>query len=108
MVAIRLKGMVTQEGRIILDIPVDMPPGEVELLINVEKISDAPNGNAEIEDTPLARARAKFAAAGIRRPRFNVPLGTVRPTEEELDELGNFSIEPLTFDQIIDEDRGEY
>lgn len=101
MTTIRLHGRITEDRRLIVDLPDDLPAGEVEVEVVLPSNSE-PSTNAARE-----RARSKLAAAGKLSTVWIAPPETQMPTEEELIELGTVAPgKPV--DQLIDEDRGQF
>lgn len=97
MVTIRLTGKLTEDRRLIVDIPDDVPAGDVQLILEVPEASMTPNA-------ATARARAKLAAAGALSTKWKAPAGMTPPEDEEVIELlpGSASL-----DEIVSQDRDE-
>jgi hypothetical protein len=100
MVTIHLKGKLTDDRRLIVDIPDNIPAGDVQLTIEIPDAVSAPN-------EATARARAKFAAAGMLSTAVKAPPGTLPITEEELIELGTLPPGSPSILEMVDQDRGE-
>jgi hypothetical protein len=100
MVTIHLKGRLTEDRRLIVDIPDDIPAGDVQLTLEIPETVPTPN-------EATARARAKFAAAGMLSTAIKAPPGTIPPTEDELIELGTLPPGSPTIAEMVNEDRGE-
>lgn len=66
MVTIRLKGEVTPEGELVFDVPKDLPPGEVEITIQMPDASEDFTED-EIADllTFTPKSGAEVVAAGL-------------------------------------------
>jgi len=101
MVTIHLKGRLTDDRRLIVDIPDDIPSGDVQLTLEIPENVSTPN-------EATARARAKFAAAGMLSTAVKAPPGTLPLTEEELIELGTLPPGSPSILDMVNEDRGEY
>ena len=98
MVTIHLKGKLTMDRRLIVEIPDDLPPGDVQVTLEIPESLPASNEAA-------ARARAKLAAAGALSTVWKAPLGTISPTEEELIELGTLPPGSLSIADLIGAER---
>ncbi len=101
---VRLRGHVDKDGKLIIDIPENIPPGEVEVIVR-SRVADADN----MQDHPISREaiQRKLHESGLLstyRPPRNMP--TLSP--EEILRLGTLSPDALSSTQLIDEDRGEY
>lgn len=102
---VRLHGIVTEDGRLTVDLPSEIPAGPVEVVIRpVERLPAEPR---PCPLTPQA-ARAKLAAAGVLSTTPYAPNGAVPLTIEEREALGQVFAHPRTFSMLIDEDRGVY
>jgi hypothetical protein len=99
MVTIHLKGKLTEDRRLIVEIPEDIPAGDVELTLEIPEVLPPAND-------ARSRARAKLAAAGALSTAWKAPPGTFPPTEEELIELGTLSLKTSWAD-LVDDERGE-
>lgn len=98
MVAVRLKGTLTEDRRLVVKIPDDIPAGEVYLIIEVEKPSAEPN---EL----TAKARGVFASANFLSTTWDnlIADGPIGNDDDEL-----FELPPgQTLDQMVDEERAE-
>ena len=97
MVRVHLTGKITEDRRLIVELPNDIPAGEVQITLEAAELPSVPN---------KANARAKLAAAGALSTVSKAPAGTLPPTQEELVELGALpSGSPSVLD-LIDADRG--
>lgn len=97
MVTIRLQGKLTEDRRLIVDVPESFPSGDIEVTLELKRELDVPNNATSL-------ARAKLAAAGALSAVWKAPEGFI-PTEED-DELIELPPGSPTLDQMIDEDRG--
>ena len=84
MMTIHLMGKITEDRRLIVELPDSIPPGDVQLTLEIPE--DQPTANEA-----TARARAKLVAAGILSFTWRAPSGTTPPSDEELVELGTLS-----------------
>lgn len=69
MVTIRLKGQVTEAGELVFDPPSNLPPGEVDIVLEIHEtsIDDLSFTKAEIQDllTFTPTSGADVVAAGL-------------------------------------------
>jgi hypothetical protein len=98
MVTIRLKGKLTDDRRLLVEIPDNIPSGDVELILEI------PNTSA---NEATERARAKLADAGALSTIWKAPPGTSWPSEDELLELGAISPGAPSVADLVNDDRGE-
>jgi len=116
MVAQRIPGspiiietVLDENRKLIVDLPPDIPTGQVEVQLIVRPISTT----AEGEENPVWRAeyerlKAKLAAAGALSTIWKAPEGAVELTEEERVRIGTMPPGTPSSEQLIREDRGEY
>lgn len=97
MITIRLKGKLTEDRHLIVDIPDEVPSGEIQLVLELPEASPAAN-------EATLRARAKLAAAGALSTVWKAPRDMMPPEEDEIIELSPGS---LSIDEIISQDRDE-
>lgn len=66
MVTIRLKGQVTPDGQLLFDTPKDLPPGEVEITIEIPNL-DEQFTEEEIQEllTFVPTGGAEIVASGL-------------------------------------------
>lgn len=103
MVAIRLKTVVGEDRKLIIQLPDEIPPGGVELVVRASESSGSNTSNPVRE-----AARAKLLAAGALVTEFNVPPNAVRLTVEERMRLGTLPPDARLSLDLINEDRGEW
>jgi hypothetical protein len=103
MVAIKLKALVDENRRLVIDLPDDVPIGPVELTITAY-----PREVGAPENPAREAARAKLLAAGALMTRVNVPNDTVLLSPEALLEIGRLPDSARTSEALIDEDRGDW
>ena len=101
MVTVHLTGKVTEDRRLIVDIPDSIPAGEVQLTLEIPTTITAAN-------EATAHARAKLAAAGALSAIWQTPPGTLPPTETELLELGILPPEAPSILDLVNADRDEH
>jgi hypothetical protein len=98
MATIHLKGKLTEDRRLLVEIPDDVPAGDVQVTLEIAE-------DISFTNEATMRAREKFAAAGLVSA-IKAPPGTVPATEEELIELGTVLPGPSAL-ELVDLDRGE-
>ncbi len=98
MVTIRLTGRVTEDRRLIVEIPDNIPAGDVQLTLEI--LDSAPAAN-----DATARARVKLEAAGALSTIWKAPPGTTTPTEDELIELGALPPGSPSMEELVNADR---
>jgi hypothetical protein len=105
MVAIRLPAVITEDRKLIIELPDDVPAGAVEVVIHTQDASQAEEG--EIINPAREAARAKLAAAGLLSTAHRLPEGVIQPTEEEMYGAGVLPVGAPPSEELIDEDRHE-
>lgn len=108
---LRLKAKVGADRRLVIELPPEMPTGEVELTV-LSKQPEQPESVPQ-NDTPktaLTReeARAKLLAAGALVTWLHAPEDAVALTPEERMEIGQLPPGARPSEELVDEDRGEY
>lgn len=98
MVTVRLKGTLTEDRRLDVKIPDDIPAGEVYLIIEVQKASAEPNDLT-------AKARGVFASADFLSTTWDNLIAD-EPLGDDDDELLELPA-GRTLDQMVDEERAE-
>jgi hypothetical protein len=102
MVTVRLNGMITEDHKLVIDLPDELPVGPVEVTIqSTEQPSPI------VTNPAREAARAKLAAGGLLSNIHRAPAGIRRPTDEEVRMAG--IMPPGTKDTLedINEDRNE-
>lgn len=95
MVAIRLKALLTEDRRLILEVPDEVPSGALQVVIEFPKDALTPNPARE-------RERAKLASAGALSTTWKAPSAfAVTDDEDESIEL----LPGTSTDEIIDQER---
>ncbi|HEX2621802.1 MAG TPA: hypothetical protein VHL11_16710 [Phototrophicaceae bacterium] len=108
MVTLNLTVTVGEDRRLIVDLPPDIPTGELE--ITIRSIPSPETGRELTRD----EIRARFQAAGLLRTDFSLfdeELSEIEDDEishEELEGLGKMPPGTRPSEELIDEDRGEY
>jgi len=87
---------------LIVDLPEDVPSGEVELIIR-PLVAEKTSLNATLE-----AARAKLMAAGALSTAHRAPDNAVALTLEERIQLGTMPPGARPIESLIDEDRGTF
>ena len=102
MDAIRLTAVITEDHELTVKVPDDIPPGEVELLIQL-----SPQASTLTANPAREAARAKLAAAGILSTAIRLPPGAILPTEAELEAAGRLPAGARLSEELISEYRDE-
>lgn len=108
---ITLSAVVSEDHKLVIELPEDVPAGEVEVIIRpiapqttaTQADDEYPPYNAKREEI-----RAKLLAAGILLTNIEVPEGTVPLTPEERMRIGTLPPGARPSEELINEDRGEY
>jgi hypothetical protein len=103
MVAIRLKTVIGEDRKLIIQLPNEIPPGGVELVIHSSEPVPANTGNSARES-----AKAKLLAAGALVTQFEIPANAVRLSVEERLQLGTLPTDARSSLDLINEDRGDW
>ncbi|MDX1995451.1 MAG: hypothetical protein SF029_23915 [bacterium] len=98
MIAVRISGQITEDKKLIVDIPDDLPAGPVELVIRPLE-----QPTAGVENPAREAARARLAAAGALSTAHHLKEPFVVPTEEELLEAGTLPSDARPSEDIIRE-----
>lgn len=102
MTDIWLSGVITEDHKLIVNVPVDVPPGRVDVRIQSTPVDEVLPANPARES-----ARARLAAAGVLSTAIRLPLGTILPTEEEVRAAGILPPGARPSEDLINEDREE-
>lgn len=105
MVAIRLNAVVGDDRKLIIQLPNDIPPGDIELIVRTVEPNTA---STTLVNPAREAAKAKLLAAGALVTVFNVPSEAVRLTVEERMRLGTLPSDSKSSLDLINEDRGEW
>lgn len=100
MTTVRLSALVTEDHELNVKVPENIPPGRVELVIELPETTISPNSAREA-------ARAKLAAAGLLVTEHYLAPGTRIPTDEEVRAAGILPPGARPSEELIDEDRNE-
>jgi hypothetical protein len=103
MVAIRLPAVITEDRKLIVQLPDDVPAGAVEIEIRPQVAPQTDTG--EIVNPAREAARAKLAAAGALSTAHRLPEGVIPPTEEEMYAAGVLPASARPSEELIAEDR---
>lgn len=111
MNAVTLSATISEDHKLIIELPKDIPSGQVEVIIRLIQPAQAathtddeyPPYNAEREE-----ARAKMLAAGKLVTWIKAPEGTVPLSAEEIQRIGTLPPGARPSEELINEDRGEY
>jgi hypothetical protein len=102
MTDIWLWGVVTEDHKLIVDVPDDVPPGLVYLKIRIP-----PSSEIDADNPARAAARAKLAAVGLLSSTHELPLGTRIPTDAKVEAAGELPPGARPSEELINEDREE-
>lgn len=112
MNAVTLSATISEDHKLIIELPKDIPSGEVEVIIRLVQPAQAAVTHTDDEYPPYnaAReaARAKMLAAGKLVTWIKAPEGTVPLTPEERMIIGTLPPGARPSEELINEDRGEY
>ena len=106
---ITIAAVIDENRKLIIDLPPDVPTGNVEIELIVRPI-------AQVDETAALaawqaeynRLRAKLVAAGALSTIWKAPEGAVELSEEALWELGQIPSDAPSSEQLVREDRGDY
>ena len=104
---ITIAGVIDESRKLIIDLPLDTPMGQVEVIVRPIPPVDEAVGTAAWR-AEYERLRAKLAAAGALSTIWQAPDDAVELSEEELWELGKMPSDAPSSEQLVREDRGEY
>jgi hypothetical protein len=102
MTDIWLSGVITEDHELIVKVPVDIPPGRVEVMIQSTPADETLPANPARE-----AARAKLAAAGLLVTEHVLLPGTRIPTDAEVEAAGRLPPSARPSEDLINEDREE-
>ncbi len=108
MDAITLSARVTEDHRLIVDLPPEIPAGPVELVVRPLDVKPAGAPAAQRSGLTREQARARLLAAGALSTAWHAPRGTVPLSQEEMDRIGRLLAGSRLSSELIDEDRGTY
>lgn len=104
MVAVHLSTIIGADRKLVIQLPEDIPPGEVELIVrSTEQSGELGEGQSARE-----AARAKLLAAGALVTQFRVPTDTARLSVEERMRIGTLPPGARSSLDHINDDRGEW
>lgn len=104
MVAVRLHAEIGEDRKLVIQLPDEVPPGNVELIVR----STTPD-MAESATNPLREAvKNKLLVAGILVTDFEVPQDAILLTVEQRMNLGTLKPGARDSLDLINEDRGEW
>src|SRR5438067_5945463 len=103
MDAIVITVTLGEDRRLVVDLPPEMPAGQVDVMITPHAIPDAQHTNPARE-----AARAKLLAAGILSTTHRAPQGIAQPSAAERERVWTLFSQGRSSDEIIDEDRGDH
>lgn len=97
MTDVTLSATVGEDRRLVIDLPDEIPPGEVEVVVRPKR-----------DTMTREEARRLLAEAGLLSTWHKAPPGTKPLTPEERMEIGKMPPGARPSEELIDEDRGEY
>jgi hypothetical protein len=103
VVAVRLKTVIGKDRKLVIQLPDEIPPGDVDLVVRSAETPKTVKGNAARE-----AAKAKLLAAGALVTQFDVPADAVRLSVEERLRLGTLPPDARSSLDLINEDRGDW
>lgn len=104
---ITIAAVIDESRKLIIDLPLDTPMGQVEVTVRPIPPVDEAVGTAAWR-AEYERLRAKLAAAGALSTIWQAPDDAVELSEEERIRIGTLPPDAPSSDQLIREDRGEY
>ena len=102
MTEITISTYISEDRKLVVDVPDEFPAGRVN--VTITSVEQDNNESASLRDI----ARAKLLAAGSLATNIEVPPGTVPMSPEEILKLGTLPPNARPSHELIDEDRGEY
>jgi hypothetical protein len=108
MVAIRINTILGDNRKLVIQLPEDVSPGEIDVELNVHSTEDDVTRLSSVNNPAREAARAKLLAAGALVTRFEVPENAARLSIEERMRIGKMPPDARSSLDLINEDRGEY
>jgi hypothetical protein len=106
MVAIRLPAVITEDRKLIIQLPENVPTGQVEVVIHAAV--EIPAETGEIVNPAREAARAKLAAAGVLSKIYDTLPANLNPLSlEERIRIGTLPLGARPSEELISEDRDE-
>jgi hypothetical protein len=102
MVAVRLSAIVNEDRELIVKVPENIPPGPVDVVIQVSE-----SDSTRVSNPAREAARAKMAAAGLLSSAHRLPHGTRIPSDAEVRAAGVLPPGARPSEALINEDRNE-
>ena len=102
MTTVRLTAVVTEDHKLTVKVPNEIPPGRVEVLIQQSETASSVPANPARE-----AARAKLAAAGLLSAAHRLPPGIAIPTDAQVQAAGVLPPGARPSEDVISEDRNE-
>jgi hypothetical protein len=103
MVAIRLSATIGEDRKLVLELPIEIPAGKVDVIILPTENQAVPAPNPARE-----AARAKLLAAGALRTSVDLSADAKPLTPEERLRIGTLPPGARPSEDLIDEDRGAW
>lgn len=102
MVTIQLSATVDKNGQLTAQVPDNIPPGPINIIIQSPETSTSTK-TASARET----ARAKLAAAGLLSTAHRLPANTRIPSDAEVEAAGKLPADARPSEDLINEDRNE-
>lgn len=98
---ITVTAIVDQDRHLELDLPMDIPPGRVE--ITIRAVDSVPAGGSTLSHHAV---RQRLQAAGLLSRTRYAPADAAPLSVEQREQLGRLFTAPQSLADVIDEDRG--
>jgi hypothetical protein len=110
MDAIKLSAWVGEDKRLVIDLPAEIPVGQVDIVI-IPRESVKPVYSPDYSPTWIAKReefRNKLAEAGMLSTAYTAPPSTIPLSPNELLEVGALPPGARPTDELVGEDRGPH
>jgi hypothetical protein len=109
MQPVKLNAMIDENHRLVIDVPKDVPPGPVEVIIRPVANGEPQTPSTEPRELTREEARAKLRAAGllVENEYFPELEGFEELSEAEEERLAKLFAGNRPLSELIDEDREE-
>ncbi len=106
MAAVRLHGRITEDRRLVVELPPDIAPGAVEIELFPQAVAPTVAADPDDHQAELDALRARLLAAGVI-VHIKAPEGAVMLSDEERAILWSQVADGKTVQELIDEEREE-
>jgi len=103
MSSVTISGVVGPDHKLVIDVPREIPPGPVSVVIQPVAPIQPSTGTLTREE-----ARARLLAAGMLVTEFKIPPDAEILSDEEILEIGTLPPGARPSEELIDEDRGPH